>query len=70
MQVGASKDPGDGNDIVRAGGGNDRVFGQGGDDELHLSAGLGVAFDKVQIDVGLDISELRDTMAVSMIYSF
>ena len=42
----------------------------GGDDELHLAAGFGIAFDKFQLDVGLDISELRDTAAVSMIYSF
>ena len=42
----------------------------GGDDELHLAAGFGVAFDKFQIDVGLDLSELRDTASISMIYSF
>ena len=42
----------------------------GGDDELHFAAGFGIAFDNFQIDVGLDVSELRDTAAVSMIYSF
>ena len=42
----------------------------GGEDELHLAAGFGVAFDKLQIDVGVDVSELRDTASVSMIYSF
>ena len=42
----------------------------GGEDELHLAAGFGVALEKLQIDVGLDVSELRDTVAVSMIYSF
>ncbi len=42
----------------------------GGEDELHLAAGFGIAFDKIQIDVGLDLSELRDTASISMIYSF
>ncbi len=42
----------------------------GGDDELHLAAGFGVAFDNFQVDVGLDLSDLRDTASVSMIYSF
>ena len=39
-------------------------------DRHRLAAGFGVAFERLQIDVGLDVSELRDTAAVSMIYSF
>ena len=41
-----------------------------GDDELHLAAGFGVAFDNLQIDLGIDLSRLRDTASVSLIYSF
>ena len=41
-----------------------------GDDELHLAAGFGVAFDDLQIDLGIDLSRLRDTASVSLIYSF
>ena len=42
----------------------------GGSDELHLAAGFGVALDNLQIDLGVDVSELRDTASVSVIYSF
>jgi hypothetical protein len=41
-----------------------------GRDELHLSAGLGVAFSGFQLDLGLDLSDLVDTVSVSTIYSF
>jgi hypothetical protein len=41
-----------------------------GDDEIHLAAGLGLAFEKFQIDLGADFSELVDTVSVSGIYSF
>jgi long-subunit fatty acid transport protein len=41
-----------------------------GDDEAHLAAGLGLAFEKFQIDLGADFSELVDTVSVSGIYSF
>ena len=42
----------------------------GGSDELHLAAGFGVVLDKVQIDLGVDVSRLRDTASISAIYSF
>ena len=41
-----------------------------GADELHYAFGVGVAFPTFQIDVGIDLSELRDTASVSAIYSF
>jgi long-subunit fatty acid transport protein len=41
-----------------------------GDDEIHLATGLGLAFEKFQIDLGADFSELVDTVSVSGIYSF
>ncbi len=42
----------------------------GGDDEMHYAAGFGLAFAGYQIDVGVDFSELVDTVAASMIYNF
>ena len=41
-----------------------------GGDELHLTAGLGIAFERFQIDLGLDVSDLRDTVSLSAIFSF
>jgi long-subunit fatty acid transport protein len=41
-----------------------------GEDELHLSAGLGIAFSGFQLDLGLDLSDLVDTASLSTIYSF
>lgn len=41
-----------------------------GDDELHLSAGVGLAFEKFQIDLAVDFSDPADTAAVSAVYSF
>jgi long-subunit fatty acid transport protein len=41
-----------------------------GEDELHFAAGLGLAFDRFQIDFGIDISERVGTAALSTIYSF
>jgi hypothetical protein len=43
---------------------------RGGDSQLHWSAGLGVAFERFQVDLGADFSELVDTVSVSGIYSF
>ncbi len=42
----------------------------GGDDEMHYAVGLGLVFAGWQVDVGVDLSELVDTVAVSMIYGF
>jgi long-subunit fatty acid transport protein len=43
---------------------------QSGDDSIHYAAGLGFAFKRFQIDVGLDFSDLVDTASLSMIFSF
>ena len=42
----------------------------GGEDELHFAAGCGVARNQLQFDLGIDLSELRDTVSLSAIYSF
>ncbi len=41
-----------------------------GANEIHLAAGLGIALDRLQIDLGVDLSERRDTASLSAIYSF
>jgi long-subunit fatty acid transport protein len=41
-----------------------------GSDELHLAGGIGFAFQRFQIDLGVDISDLADTASISAIYSF
>ncbi len=47
-----------------------RAIQPGGEDELHLSAGVGVAFRRFQVDLAVDLSDLRDTASISAIYSF
>ena len=42
----------------------------GGQDDTHLSLGCGIAFKNLQIDVGVDLSDLVDTGALSLIYRF
>lgn len=41
-----------------------------GDDEVHYAIGFGAAFERFQIDLGADFSDLRDTIALSAIYKF
>jgi hypothetical protein len=42
----------------------------GGEDELHFAGGFGIVFERLQIDLGIDLSERRDTASLSAIYSF
>ncbi len=69
VRLGAWLDP---DHRIRATGGDllQRTVFRPGDDELHLAAGLGLAFRTFQIDLGVDFSDLVDTASVSMIYSF
>ena len=41
-----------------------------GEDEWHLAMGFGLAFQRFQVDLGLDLSELVDTASASLIFSF
>jgi hypothetical protein len=41
-----------------------------GEDEIHLAAGVGMAFERFQVDLAADLSEPVDTVAVSAVYSF
>jgi long-subunit fatty acid transport protein len=68
LRLGAWLDPdhrfrSDRNDFERA------IF-RGGEDEIHLAAGVGLAFERFQIDVAADFSDLVDTISLSTIYSF
>ena len=48
----------------------DRAVLGGGDDELHLAAGVGLAFDRYQIDLAADFSDEVNTFSLSAIYTF
>ena len=41
-----------------------------GKDEVHLAAGLGGVFKKLQVDLGIDVSDPVSTVSLSTIYSF
>jgi long-chain fatty acid transport protein len=47
-----------------------RVLQPPGEDQLHLALGLGVAFERFQIDVGVDFADELDTASISAVYSF
>ncbi len=47
-----------------------RAVFQPGSDEVHVSAGVGVAFRQFQIDFGVDLSDPVDTLSLSAIFSF
>ncbi|MDH3404899.1 MAG: hypothetical protein OEP45_14865, partial [Acidobacteriota bacterium] len=46
----------------------DRAFFRRGTDEIHWSAGVGLVFRRFQIDLGVDVSDLVDTVSISTIY--
>lgn len=48
----------------------ERALFQPGDDEMYYAAGVGVTWRTIQIDLGVDLSDLVDTASVSAIYSF
>lgn len=41
-----------------------------GEDEIHFALGLGVAFQRFQIDLGMDFADQVDTLSVSAVYTF
>jgi long-subunit fatty acid transport protein len=41
-----------------------------GDDQVHYAAGVGLAFERFQLDLAADFSELVDTVSLSLIYNF
>ena len=46
------------------------AFFQGGDDEMHYSGGIGFKFKRFQMDLGADVSNPVDTVALSALYQF
>ncbi len=40
------------------------------DDEMHFAVGFGVAFERFQVDLGVDLSDFINTMSLSMIWGF
>ena len=47
-----------------------RALAPPGQDEIHYAAGVGAAFKRFQIDVGVDLSDRINTASISAIYSF
>jgi len=47
-----------------------RALYQPGEDALHISIGAGIAFKRLQIDIGADFSDAVDQFALSAIFSF
>ena len=47
-----------------------RAQAEVGGNQLHLAAGLGIAFQSIQIDLAVDFADFVDTAAISAIYSF
>jgi len=47
-----------------------RALLRGGDDQMHYAAGVGVAMQKFQIDLGVDLADRVNTLSLSTIYSF
>lgn len=47
-----------------------RAMLQKGDDDTHVTAGLGIAMDRFQVDLAVDFSDRVDTFSVSAIYGF
>ncbi|UCF69303.1 MAG: outer membrane protein transport protein [Acidobacteriota bacterium] len=47
-----------------------QAFFQPGDDEVHVAAGLGLAWRSFQLDIAVDRSDLVDTSSLSAIYRF
>jgi long-subunit fatty acid transport protein len=41
-----------------------------GEDQLHATFGLGIAYQKFQFDLGIDLSDEMDTASMSAVYSF
>jgi hypothetical protein len=41
-----------------------------GKDEVHYAAGLGMALQRLQVDLAVDVGERVDTASLSVIYSF
>ena len=41
-----------------------------GEDHMHFAAGVGLAFERFQLDLAADFSELVDTVSLSLIYNF
>jgi hypothetical protein len=41
-----------------------------GEDEMHFTAGLGIAMQHFQIDLGVDLADRTDTVSLSAIYNF
>jgi long-subunit fatty acid transport protein len=68
IRLGAWLDP----DHLMRGNGSDPIVDAliaPGDDEMHYAAGLGIAFDMFQIDIGVDHAKPASTVSISAVFS-
>jgi hypothetical protein len=47
-----------------------QLFFRAGEDNVHFAAGVGLAFKKLQVDFGLDLSDAIDSVSLTAIYKF
>lgn len=48
----------------------ERTVFQVGQDEIHTTGGLGLVFEKFQVDLGVDLSDTADLASLSLVYRF
>ena len=70
FRVGGWRDPAHTVGFGPSAGPLERVIFPGGEDDVHLVTGLGFAFDRFQIDLGVDLSDSLNTASLSMVYRF
>lgn len=68
FRLGVWREPGRSVTIAVPGSPESRRIQEG--DDIHVAGGLGIAWNRVQLDLGVDHSDRESTVSVSMIYSF
>ncbi len=48
----------------------ERAVFDGGEDQTHVTGGLGLVFRKMQLDLGVDVSEFSELASLSLVYRF
>lgn len=70
LRLGAWRDPAHRLDSGPAADVFERAIFAGGDDQVHLAGGVGVVFDKMQLDFGVDLAKTSDLVSLTLVYRF
>ena len=70
LRVGAWLDPDHSVGSGPSAGPFERAIFPGGEDQLHVVGGVGLVYDRFQVDLGLDFSENVDFASFSFVYRF